>query len=572
MDKSEGKLLLIEDNPGDAALFKELLGAATGIPELILGRTLAEGIRTAAAEPVSVVFLDLSLPDSRGLDTVRSAIQALHDVPVVVLTGMEDEEIGLESLRAGAQDYLNKGKATTDSILRAARYAIERQRILRDLHEARNHLEDKVQERTAELARTIDALQGEVEERQLAERRLRAANDQLNARAGQLRALASELTLVEQRERQRMAKLLHDHLQQLLVGAKFRVTILGRAGDDVVKQAVTEIEELLGEAIGASRSLTAELSPPILHDEGLSTGLEWLARWMADKHGLFVDLAMEKEIPRLVEHAKILLFESVRELLFNAVKHAHVHSVRVSVRQIHGTMLQITVSDDGPGFDPSKLKMAGEIGGGFGLFSIRERLDLIGGRMDIISSPGNGSRFVLVAPLGSAPAAPEPLRVESVVVQSVKVPIRTHSSRYRVLLADDHAVMRDGLSRLLGQESDVEIVGQASDGKMAIELARKLKPDVILMDLSMPKISGIDATRIIHEEAPQIKIIGLSMFDEVERAQTMFEAGAVAYLSKSAPSQNIILTIRGCMKGQLLHETGGELPKQHSKSRKHGKA
>ncbi len=570
MDRPEEKILLIEDNPGDAALFKELLGAGTGIPELILGSTLADGIAKAAAVTVSVVFLDLSLPDSHGLETVLTAVNALRDVPIVVLTGMDDDRLGLESLRAGAQDYLSKGKATTDSILRTARYAIERQRILRDLHEARHNLEDKVKERTADLARTIDALQGEVQERQLAEGRLRAANEQLNARAGQLRALAGELTLVEQRERQRMAKLLHDHLQQLLVGAKFRVSILGRAGDDVVKQAVTEIEELLGEAIGASRSLTAELSPPILHEEGLSTGLEWLTRWMADKHGLFVDLAMEAEIPRLVEHAKILLFESVRELLFNAVKHAHVHSVRVNVRQIQGTTLQITVSDDGPGFDPSRLKMAGEVGGGFGLFSIRERLDLIGGRMDIISAPGKGSRFVLLAPLGQAPAAPEPLKAEAVVAQSLSLPVRAPSSRYRILLADDHAVMRDGLSRLLGQEADIEIVGQASDGKMAVELARKLKPDVILMDLSMPKISGIDATRIIHEEAPQIKIIGLSMFDEVERAQTMFEAGAVAYLSKSAPSQNIILTIRGCMKGQLLRDVAREPPTRHSRSKKHG--
>lgn len=569
MDRHTEKILLIEDNPGDAALFRELLGAVVTAPELMLGGSLAEGIRMAAAEPVAVVFLDLSLPDSRGLETVRTAVSAFRDVPVVVMTGMEDEQLGLESLRAGAQDYLNKGKATTDSIFRAARHAIERQRILRDLHEARDHLEDKVEERTAELARTIDALQEEVQERQLAEQRLRTANEQLNARASQLRALAGELTLVEQRERQRMAKLLHDHLQQLLVGAKFRVSILGRAGDDVVRQAVTEIEELLGEAIGASRSLTAELSPPILHEEGLATGLEWLARWMADKHGLFVDLAMEAEIPHLVEHAKILLFESVRELLFNAVKHAHVHSVRVNVRQIQGKALQITVCDEGPGFEPSKMKPAGEIGGGFGLFSIRERLDLIGGRMDIISSPGSGSRFVLMAPLGSPLPAPAPVETECIAAPAVPVPPLSDGARYRILVADDHAVMRDGLLRLLGHESDVEIVGQASDGKMAIELARKLKPDVILMDLSMPKISGIDATRIIHEEAPQIRIIGLSMFDEVERAQTMFGAGAVAYLSKSAPSQNIILTIRSCMKGQPPHAAAGEAPKRHSKPRKH---
>ena len=124
-----------------------------------------------------------------------------------------------------------------------------------------------------------------------------------------------------------------------------------------------------------------------------------MASWMKGKHGLTVNLSLGEVLPPLAEDVMVLLFESVRELLFNAVKHAHAESASVNLRQLEGKDLQITVSDNGAGFDATKIKAAGEIGGGFGLFSIRERLLLIGGRLEIDSAPGMGSRFTLTAPI-----------------------------------------------------------------------------------------------------------------------------------------------------------------------------
>lgn len=392
MKKTTQKILLIEDNPADAALFQEQLAGAAGTFEIATCGDLAAGRQLAAGGQIAVVFLDLSLTESDGLETVRRAQVAFHDLPIVVLTGLEDAQLGLESLRAGAQDYLIKGKTSAENISRAARYAIERQRVLRELQLAHDQLEEKIQQRTAELAATVQSLQEEVRQRKQAE-------DQLSVRASQLRALAGELTLAEQRERRRMAQILHDHLQQLLVAANLRVSMLEMTADGPVKQAAKEIENLLGESISATRSLTAELSPPVLHDLGLPAGLEWLARWMADKHGLAVNMRAETGIPPVADDVKVLLFESVRELLFNAVKHARVNSVTLTLRQTEGRTLQITVCDDGTGFDPAGLKLAGETGGGFGLFSICERLDLIGGKLEIQSAPGHGSRFVLTAPV-----------------------------------------------------------------------------------------------------------------------------------------------------------------------------
>ena len=189
------------------------------------------------------------------------------------------------------------------------------------LLKANAELEQKVSERTSELAVKIDEL--------------RLANEELESRTKQLGLLAAELTLAEQRERKRLSQLLHDGLQQHLLSAKMRLGGVTELILDVgLKQATAEIEKIIGESVQLSRSLSDALSPPILHECGLSGGLEWLVRWMRDKHNFKVDLSIETQ-PELPEDVKILVFESVRELLVNAVKHSKVRSARVSLNQVN---------------------------------------------------------------------------------------------------------------------------------------------------------------------------------------------------------------------------------------------
>jgi signal transduction histidine kinase len=238
------------------------------------------------------------------------------------------------------------------------------------------------------------------------EKRLDEQTRELQKRDHQLRALAGELTLAEQRERRRLAEVLHDHLQQLLVGARFRVVMLTGIENTVLRRAAQEVEELLAESIEATRSLTAELSPPILREQGLSAGLTWLAEWMKDRHHLLVDLTVDLGLTPASEDVGALLFESVRELLFNVVKHARVRSAQVNLCRVKDNELQITVSDRGVGFDAASVNPPGFSRGGFGLFSISERLSLMGGRVEIETSPGRGTRVRLMAPCGSqAPQA-----------------------------------------------------------------------------------------------------------------------------------------------------------------------
>ncbi len=122
--------------------------------------------------------------------------------------------------------------------------------------------------------------------------------------------------------------------------------------------------------------------------------------------------------------------------------------------------------------------------------------------------------------------------------------------RIRVLVVDDHAIVRQGLVRLLEGEPDLEVVGEASAGGVAIELTRQLLPDVVIMDVSMREGDGVEAIRSIHAELPDVKVVGLSMFDEAEQGERMRLAGAVDYVSKIGPSDTLIAAIRACCPGR----------------------
>lgn len=372
--------------------------------------------------------------------------------------------------------------------------------------------------------------------------RLYRKNAELRQRAEQLSRLSVELTTAEQRERKRLSKILHDGLQQHLAAAKLQLGGMAeQIGIPDIRTAVFEIEETLAESIRMARSLSADLSPPILHAGGISAGLEWLVRWMADMHDFTVDLDVRTDAPNLNEDVKILVFEAVRELLFNAVKHSRVTRGAIRMEPMDTNRLKITVRDEGQGFDAGHLQSSYDKNGGLGLFSIRERIGLIGGTFQIDTAPGRGCRFLLTVP--ETPQAARSVAAAACVAEP-GVPVGLPPAPFvRVLLADDHTLFRDGIARLLNNEPNIEVVGQAADGRAAIDLAMKLSPHVILMDISMPEIDGVEATRIIHRQAPHIRIIGLSMYEDDERAKVMHEAGAVGYKTKTCPAAELIAAV-----------------------------
>lgn len=415
------------------------------------------------------------------------------------------------------------------------------------LRRANAELEQKVAERTAQLARSVDSLQSEVRQRIRSETALAAAHEELRARASRLRDLAGDITRAVQRERQRIATVLHEEVQQLLAAIRLRASLFTRDERESIQQGAAEILALLDQCFATSRSLTTELHPPVLQLEGLAPAVKWIARWMGEKHGLRIDVTEEGVIPPPAEDVKILVFEAARELLFNVVKHAQVDSATVFLRCAADHCVQLTVTDAGRGFEPQELAPAGKERSGFGLFSIRERVGLVGGSLEIVTAPGQGSRCTLTVPLVPAAAAAVPS--PAALAPAAACAPGARSERIRTLLVDDHAVVRAGIAGLLAEEPDVEVVGQGGDGREAVELADRLRPDVILMDIRMPGLDGIEATRAIRSAHPEVRIIGLSMYNDAEHVHVMRAAGAETCLSKSGEVKDLLAAIRSCRPG-----------------------
>ena len=226
------------------------------------------------------------------------------------------------------------------------------------------------------------------------------AEQQLLEDQAQLKSLASELTLAEEHERRRLATELHDRISQSLVISKIKLDALRKSGRSrKLDKALEDVCNSIGQTIQDIRTLTFDLSSPVLYELGFETAVsEWLTDQIQEKHGLAVEFEDDKLPKPLADDIRIFLFRDVRELLINIVKHANAHKVKVSIKKL-GNQICVTVEDDGVGFDPAQVASTAAKKGEFGLFSIRERLEGLGGHIQIDSAPGRGCKVTMTAPL-----------------------------------------------------------------------------------------------------------------------------------------------------------------------------
>ena len=365
------RILHADDNAANRyAVSRSLRVAGFEVDEVATGSAALEAV--ASANP-DLLILDVRLPDISGFEVCRrlKADPRTRSVPVLHLTAsLVTTRDKVEGLESGADAYLVRPVepleliATVRALLRVRRS----EEALRLLNQT---LERRVAERTAELL----------------------------AYQQRLRELVGELGRAEQRERRRLAGELHDNLVQLLAVCKMRVSAIRAAcaeSSDAARHAGAVLG-FLDDGIAYARSLMAELGPVVLNDHDLGAAVESLAGRMA-RHGLRVRVEDDGSPKPLHADVLGLLFQCVRELLFNVVKHAGTPEATVALARA-GREVRVTVSDWGSGFDAGSKQVPPSTEGGFGLLSIRERLGLLGGRVEIDSAPGRGTRVAVVVPV-----------------------------------------------------------------------------------------------------------------------------------------------------------------------------
>lgn len=239
----------------------------------------------------------------------------------------------------------------------------------------------------------------DITQRQLIKNQLTEANNRIAAIVGEqaahLRELSGELTLAEQRERDRLYELLHDHVQPLLVAARLGLSGLNEwtPREDMLR-AVGKAREQISRVVETARSLSVELNPPLVRERGLVPGLESLCRWVQANHGLTVELTSSPDTEPASMTIRLQCFKAVRELLMNVVKYAGTSHAMLKLERTPEKMLRITLVDDGAGFQVTRNH------DGSGLANIERRLSMVGGGLLIDSAPGVGTTATILAPLG----------------------------------------------------------------------------------------------------------------------------------------------------------------------------
>lgn len=510
VDDNEKQLLALESTLGDLDL--EIVSVTSG----------RAALRELLHRSFALVLLDVNLPGLDGFEIAALIRERPHtrNVPIIFMTAYGDDVYVERGYSLGAVDFMLM--PIVPEVLRT------KVSVFIELHRQAEQL------------------------RQQAER--------LEQRAAQLASLARQLTIAEEQERRRVADLLHDHVQQLLAGGMMLVRNVGRKQPSLAAD-LDEIEAVLRESLQASRSLAREISPPLLRNAGLIRALEEICARFEHQHGLSCALETPARLPRLNEALEAFLYHAIGELLLNVVKHAQANRARIAVTA-SADALSVAVEDDGVGFaDPPGAFLNGA-GGHFGLDSIHQRVELFEGSLTLTAATaaraaadaapdadadseagGNpGARAVITLPLIAGnlrDAAPWQAPSEATAEAPAGAP-----RRVRLLIVDDHEMIRRGLRSMLACEPGIEIVGEARDGHEAVRLAAELDPDVILMDLFMPGADGLQATREILSARPRAQVVAMSTSNDEHVVAPVLQAGASAFLSKTCSLEQLKAAIR----------------------------
>jgi signal transduction histidine kinase len=561
MDIRPIKVLLIEDNEDHATFLRELLtDPETAQFELHLAEDLAKGIERLKVGGIQLVLLDLSLPDSNGLDTFVRVIEAAPDIPIIVLSGFNDVALAIETVQLGAQDYLVKGHVDNHLLVRSMRYSLERKRAQLQLKRAYDDLESRVNERTDALIQTNEKLLQEVADRQRAEEALMESNRQLTTALGQLQATQSEII---QRERMhalgRMANgIAHDFNNALAPILGFSELLLTRPATLQEPQKVRNYVELIHTAAKDSAKVVSRLrefyryrdagevfTPVVINDLVLQAISITQPRWKDQGLAEGVNIEMRTEMGNVptVPGNEAELREMLVNLIFNAIDAIPKRGTITIQTEVQGRWLVITVKDDGIGMSEEVKARCLEPfystkedqGTGLGLGSVHGIVRRHEGQIDIQSEVGRGTSVSVSLPLdkyAKLPEAPKPASVPSTTL--------------RILVVEDEPLVREVICVYL--DEDKHDVTTAENGRDGLEKFKTGNFDVVMTDRAMPEMNGDQFAEEVKKLRPEQPVILLTGFGDLMAGSGEQPPGVDLVVSKPftlAGLRNAIVKVTG---------------------------
>jgi PAS domain S-box-containing protein len=379
------------------------------------------------------------------------------------------------------------------------------------------------------------------------------ANEALRVTETSLRQLSARLLQLQDEERRRIARDLHDVTGQKIAVLSMSLDRLARLTEQrkpEAKESIKESREIVSQIGEEIRTLSYILHPPLLDECGLASAVHWYAEGFEKRSGIKLEVSIEHDLPRLAADAETTLFRVVQESLTNVHRYSGSSSAKISVSKDSGEV-RLEVIDYGHGIKSgtARAKLDGPAPLGVGIPGMRERLHQLGGGLTVDFGT-SGTRVTATLPIKAQAQAESE---ETASQNSLSFTIRSaEDARRRILIADDHELMRRGLRGLLESHDEWAVCGEAVEGSEAVRKSTELKPDLVIMDVNLPGLSGIDAALQIRREREAAKILFFTVHDSDEVIREIVEAGALGYVAKSRASQDLIEAVRNVLGGKTF--------------------
>jgi len=379
------------------------------------------------------------------------------------------------------------------------------------------------------------------------------ANEALRVTETSLRQLSARLLQLQDEERRRIARDLHDVTGQKIAVLSMCLDRLARVAEEhkpEVQESIKESRGIVSQIGEEIRTLSYILHPPLLDECGLASAVHWYAEGFEKRSGIKLEVVVDPHLPRLAVDAETTLFRVVQESLTNVHRYSGSAVAKIRVFK-EGGEVRLEVIDQGQGIKAGKTraKLDGPASLGVGIPGMRERMHQLGGGLSIDFGT-NGTRVVATLPIKETGEG-EAARGESET--SLSFTMRAaQDARRRILIADDHELMRRGLRGLLESHDEWAVCGEAIEGREAVRKAEELEPDLVIMDVNLPGLSGIDAAQQIKKARQAAKILFFTVHDSDEVIREIVDVGAHGYVAKSRASQDLIEAVRSVLNGKTF--------------------